>query len=90
MLTFNRQLRDLRQRRFHLLPLAVSVFCLLSCDPKSEGSINYELPEVTDVVMYQVNPRVFAPENSLNAVADRIDSIQALGVNVICPSILSV
>ena len=33
--------------------------------------------------MYQVNPRVFAPEKSLNAVAARIDSIQALGVNMI-------
>ena len=32
--------------------------------------------------MYQVNPRVFAPENSLNAVAARIDSIRDLGVNV--------
>ncbi|MCR5132288.1 MAG: alpha-glucosidase C-terminal domain-containing protein [Prevotella sp.] len=32
--------------------------------------------------MYQVNPRVFAPEKSLLAVADRIDSIKALGVNV--------
>ena len=32
--------------------------------------------------MYQVNPRVFAPENSLNAVAARIDSISELGVNM--------
>ena len=42
----------------------------------------FEMPAVDDIAMYQVNPRVFAPENSLNAVAARIDSIRDLGVNV--------
>lgn len=42
----------------------------------------FQLPAVSDIAMYQVNPRVFAPSNSLNAVAARIDSISALGVNV--------
>ena len=40
------------------------------------------MPAVEDIAMYQVNPRVFAPDHSLNAVAERIDSIRALGVNV--------
>lgn len=33
--------------------------------------------------MYQVNPRVFAPDHSLKAVEARLDSIKALGANVV-------
>ena len=40
------------------------------------------MPAVEDIAMYQVNPRVFAPDHSLNAVAARIDSIRDLGVNI--------
>lgn len=43
----------------------------------------YEVPAPEDVVMYQVNPRVFAPEKSFNAVAQHLDSIKALGTNVV-------
>ena len=58
-----------------------------ACQPKPhepEGPVAplKQMPAVKDVAMYQVNPRVFAPEKSLLAVADRIDSIAALGVNV--------
>ena len=49
---------------------------------KQETKQVFEMPAVEDIAMYQVNPRVFAPENSLNAVAARIDSIRDLGVNV--------
>ena len=59
---------------------------LTSCDPQknqSKTENNYEVPDIADIAMYQVNPRVFAPEKSLNAVAARIDSIQALGANMI-------
>ena len=59
---------------------------MASCQPTgSKGGgdkATYQLPEVEDVIMYQVNPRVFAPEKSLQAVASRIDSIADLGVNV--------
>ena len=60
---------------------------LSACQPKQqepEGPVAplKEMPAVKDVAMYQVNPRVFAPEKSLRAVADRIDSIKDLGVNV--------
>lgn len=44
--------------------------------------IDFKLPAVKDVVMYQVNPRVFAPNNSLKAVAQRVDAISKLGANV--------
>ena len=45
-------------------------------------NINFELPAMKDVVMYQVNPRVFAPENSLKVVASRVSAISDLGANV--------
>ena len=50
-------------------------------DKTADGGRQLPLPE--DVVMYQVNPRVFAPRQSFNAVAGYVDSIQALGANVV-------
>ena len=56
---------------------------LTACKPNQQNlTDNFQLPAVEDIAMYQVNPRVFAPQNSLRAVADRIDSIRELGVNV--------
>lgn len=62
-----------------LVWLALATMLLAACRPEKKG---FEVPEVEDVVMYQVNPRVFAPEKSLNAVTARIDSIANLGVNM--------
>lgn len=61
---------------------------LLLCSCGSRPSVpatesTYTLPAPEDVVMYQVNPRVFASSASFNAVADRLDSIRGLGVNVV-------
>ena len=67
------------------LLLSLSILALLAaCRPAKEAKTTevFELPAVDDIAMYQVNPRVFAPENSLNAVAARIDSIRDLGVNI--------
>lgn len=44
---------------------------------------SYTVPAPEDVMMYQVNPRVFAAESSFNAVAQQLDSIRALGANVV-------
>ena len=56
---------------------------IVACKPTPETkNVAFEMPAVADIAMYQVNPRVFAPQNSLNAVAARIDSIRELGVNV--------
>ena len=41
------------------------------------------IPSPDDVVMYQVNPRNFAPENSFKAVDARLDAIRDLGTNVV-------
>ena len=59
------------------------VLLLAACKPgKDVKNEVFNLPAVEDIAMYQVNPRVFAPEKSLNAVAARIDSIRDLGVNM--------
>ncbi|MGX8694901.1 MAG: alpha-amylase family glycosyl hydrolase [Prevotella sp.] len=66
---------------FAIACLAVAL--LTACNPQPTSHHDeFLLPAVEDIAMYQVNPRVFAPENSLRAVADRIDSIRELGVNV--------
>jgi len=69
-----------------LLTLLV-VILAIGCKPKDHHASliedNYVLPEVADVVMYQVNPRVFAPSNSLQAITARLDTIKDLGVNVL-------
>lgn len=52
-----------------------------SCGTKEK--INYTVPQPEDVVIYQVNPRVFAPENSFQAVISRLDAIQDLGCNIL-------
>ena len=66
-----------------LLLLIGIAAAVAGCKPTQETQqATFEMPAVDDVAMYQVNPRVFAPEKSLNAVADRIDSIRDLGVNV--------
>ena len=66
------------------LLLCISIVAaVISCKPAQETKqAAFEMPAVADIAMYQVNPRVFAPDHSLNAVAARIDSIRNLGVNV--------
>lgn len=54
-----------------------------SKQPLRTAEAAYTLSAPEDVVMYQVNPRVFAPSASFNAVAARLDSIRRLGVNVV-------
>lgn len=69
------------KKLFYLLSL---LLLFQSCRPQADKQkAAFSLPEVDDVVMYQINPRVFAPRQSLRAVAARIDSIASLGVNVV-------
>lgn len=62
-----------------LLPL------LCACGGKQQlnDRRTYTLPATQDVVMYQVNPRVFAPQGSFRAVGGYLDSIRQLGANVV-------
>lgn len=41
------------------------------------------VPATEDIIMYEVNLRAFSPEGNLQGVINRLDEIEALGVNVI-------
>lgn len=60
--------------------LVVLALCAMGCTSREAA---YSVPAPGEVVMYQVNPRVFAPENSLKAVIPHLDSIKSLGTNVV-------
>ena len=64
--------------------LSISIAAaIVACRPSQETKeAPFQMPAIDDIAMYQVNPRVFAPDHSLNAVAERIDSIRDLGVNI--------
>ena len=64
--------------------LSISIVAaIVACRPSQETKeAPFQMPAIDDIAMYQVNPRVFAPDHSLNAVAGRIDSIRDLGVNI--------
>ena len=52
----------------------------VTCTPRTA---TVSIPAPSDVVMYQINPRNFAPENSFRAVDARLDAIRDLGTNVV-------
>lgn len=62
---------------------SLALFGAMACCTMQVQAQTYKLADYPDIVMYQVNPRVFAPFNSLSAVAARLDSIKALGVNTL-------
>lgn len=62
-----------------LLLLIIAISVLFACTPTRKG---YTLPDPHDVIMYEVNPLVFAQEGAFNVIANRLDSIRALHVNV--------
>ena len=74
------------KKAFLFLLLTLTVMTI-GCKPKDHHATpvgdGFVVPEVADVVMYQVNPRVFAASNSFQAIIGRLDSIQDLGVNML-------
>lgn len=68
--------------KYGILFFASLSLLLASC---SDGPkpVSHTVPAPEDVMMYQINPRVFAPQSSFNAVARQLDSIRALGANVV-------
>ncbi len=75
------------KKLFLLLALTL-VILVAGCKPGGKHEAvpvadGFDVPEVADVVLYQVNPRVFAPSNSFQAIIARLDSIQDLGVNML-------
>jgi len=51
--------------------------------PAQYGTPFTETPAAQDAVIYQVNMRAFSPQDNFKGVQDRLDSIRALGVNVL-------
>jgi glycosidase len=51
--------------------------------PPQYGKPFKDVPDRRDVTMYQVNTRAFSKEGAFKAVIARLDSIKALGINVI-------
>lgn len=66
------------KRTIYLLLLLI---LLAACEKKENTA--YVLPELEDVVIYQINPRVFAPENSFRAIVPHLDAIKDLGCNIV-------
>jgi len=52
-------------------------------DPPQYGTPFANVPDIRDVTMYQVNIRAFSLGGNLQGVIARLDSIKALGVNVV-------
>ncbi len=52
-------------------------------DPAQYGSPFGSVPDPRNAVIYQVNMRVFSPAGNFAGVTERLDSIKALGANVV-------
>jgi len=69
--------------RFTLLfipVLLVSLACKKAPPPQVD---NYTMPKVEDIVMYELFPRSFSEEGTLDAITDRLHELKDLGVNCI-------
>ena len=51
--------------------------------PVENPTFDSIVPNTEDIVMYEINLRAFSSEGTFNGIAARLDSIKALGVNVI-------
>lgn len=52
-------------------------------DPVQYETPFAEVPATSDIVMYEINERAFSTSGTLSGILPRLDSIKALGVNVI-------
>lgn len=55
----------------------------VSTDPPQYGTPFDEIPATDDIVMYEINERAFSATGDFAGILPRLDSIKALGVNVI-------
>ena len=67
----------------NLISIISIALLAVACGATADKACDLQIPAPEDVVMYQVNPRNFAPQNSFNAVAAHLDSIKTMGVNTI-------
>jgi glycosidase len=52
-------------------------------EPKQYGTPFASVPDVENIVMYEVNTRAFSSAGDFQGVIDRLDNIKALGINTI-------
>ncbi len=87
-----------RSQVWHIFLFAL-VFIVLACnkkepfppfdppdkepEPQQYGTPFGNVPDIADVQMYEVNPRVFSPEKNLRGITVRLDSLKKLGINVV-------
>lgn len=67
----------------NLISIISIALLAVACGTSADKACDLQIPAPEDVVMYQVNPRNFAPQNSFNAVSAHLDSIKTMGVNTI-------
>lgn len=76
-------------QKYFLITLLLTVLSFNSCkkddlnQPIENPSFNSQVPNTEDIVMYEINLRAFSNEGTFNGVTARLDSIKALGVNII-------
>ncbi len=82
---------------YFILSIALICISLSSCGSKEKAALSDSnqqvavqygtpfdnVPDRRDVTMYQVNIRTFSEEGNFNGVTNRLDSISALGANVV-------
>jgi glycosidase len=84
--TKNTPVRNFVHKSLFPVLLFCGIFIASSCyaqDPAQYGTPFTGVPDVRDVNMYQVNIRAFSATHNLAGVTARLDSIKALGINVI-------
>jgi glycosidase len=77
-------------KTFLFFSITLLTFCKKNDDPVATdtsypqyGTPFSNVPNINDAVIYQVNLRAFSQEATLKGVTARMDSIKALGVNVV-------
>lgn len=70
-----------------LLTWLLAALLLQSCDkseaPEPPAPMEFTVPDTKDLVMYEINIGSFSAGGDLNGIVDRLDHIQALGINTI-------
>jgi len=66
-----------------IIPATAMAQTTADVDPSQYGKPYKNVPDRRDVSMYQVNMRSFSKEGNFKGVIARLDSIKALGVNVV-------
>ena len=85
------------KRIFELAIIFFTVLAFASCEeengkpypgPSDEDSTDVvvtfeDVPDTEDIVMYELNPKVFSNLGNLQGVENRLDEIKELGINVV-------